>query len=491
MKDKHLVRTNRLIFVVHLVTTIFGLIGITSQLMMAADMKPINSIVPMVCLAIGFIVSSIAHFKNRASSVYPRIVGICFSVAYFCMMTLGASGATFPYMIPFLIVFIFTLDKGSIILPVIVFGITNIIRVALTLSAAANPNDVMESCSVEIIITILTIIVVFRGLKLLNQFINESIAEVTNVSEHNKMVADKIIDVAGGVAEYTTNMSDSLQEVINSTNLVHESMKDITGGMDCTTEAIMNQTMQTNDIQNVIDETHDSTQKVVDIANDTKAALEEGTKAINGLFEQVDISINESNEMQKAAAVLKEKTEQAHGITDIILGISTQTNLLALNASIEAARAGELGRGFAVVAEEIRNLAEQTRRETENITALIDELSVNALQVGARVEASVETSNKENECAKLAADKLAEITRRIDELSSEMVEIGNKVTNIRNANSEIVDNVNTISAASQEVNASTHEASTISDNNMQLLEQFTQMMDSLMEEVDVLKSMIE
>ena len=59
---------------------------------------------------------------------------------------------------------------------------------------------------------------------------------------------------------------------------------------------------------------------------------------------------------------LTNSVKEISGITEIISGISEQTNLLALNAAIEAARAGEHGRGFAVVAEEVRKLAEESKK---------------------------------------------------------------------------------------------------------------------------------
>lgn len=489
MKEKHLQRTNNLIFITHIIVTVFCFAGIGSQLALAADLKPINSIVPLIFVALSFIISLIVKLTNGSSSTYPLVVGITFSVAYLFMLTMGASNATFPYMIPFLIVFIFTLEPKVVNIPTIVFAIANIVRVLQTLIAAEEVNDVIEGVMVEIIITILVTFVVMRGLALLNRFIEESAEEIGLAADKNKLVADKIIEVAGDVAKYTSDMAASLDDVINSTQLVNDTMNDITAGMDSTTEAIMNQTVQTNEIQDVIDLTRDSADKIVGITKETKVSLDEGTKAITDLFEKVDISINESTEMKKAASLLREKTERAQDITNIILGISSQTNLLALNASIEAARAGESGRGFAVVADEIRNLAEQTRRETENITALIDELSDNAQKVTSRVEASVELSNKENECAKLASAKFEEITAKIDALSTEIKDISERINALKATNSVIVDNVNTVSAASEEVNASTHEAMTISDKNMRLLGEFSGMMDSLVKEMDSLKAM--
>ena len=88
--------------------------------------------------------------------------------------------------------------------------------------------------------------------------------------------------------------------------------------------------------------------------------------------EQATISTNDANTLMER---LDARLAEIDQVVDFIAGVAEQTNLLALNATIEAARAGEVGRGFAVVAGEVKELANETDRATENIRG-----SVRALQ---------------------------------------------------------------------------------------------------------------
>ena len=156
-----------------------------------------------------------------------------------------------------------------------------------------------------------------------------------------------------------------------------------------------------------------------------------------------------------AMAKLQEKTKEVETIAGSIMAISGQTNLLALNASIESARAGEAGRGFAVVAQQIRQLAEQTKSFTEEITKITNELNVNANMVVNTINGSGEATEQQGRKDRRAASRDFRTTenKNMEALASQVERSKSPHSGIVKINNKIMENISQLSAVTEEVTA--------------------------------------
>ena len=235
--------------------------------------------------------------------------------------------------------------------------------------------------------------------------------------------------------------SGSLQLADAATNLAESSTIQATTVYDITTLS--------ENLYADMDKNSNDARECVEIASQAGKTLSVG----NAKMHDLKIAIGE----------IRKCSEEINTIIGAIEDIATQTNLLSLNAAIEAARAGEAGRGFAVVAEQVKNLAEESAKSAKETTLLI-ETTVAAVEKGNLIaDETAEHMNAVMSGARLATEKMSQIS----ELLSQNVQYMKKID---------VD-LGNISAAVDDNAATSEETAAISQEQSGQVERMAELMD--------------
>lgn len=389
--------------------------------------------------------------------VMTLVLGSCFSSNYMCFaVIIPFIGCTLYYDLKFSIISGGTLAAANIL--------TTIYK--CTTAFAYNNIEILEQVFATLIICFM-MFVVFYTVFVGQAFNRDTISSLAEKQKEQQHMVNEILDIAHNVRKGTRNAMDKVEDLSSSTEIVSGAIDDISGSTLSTAENIQTQTIMTQNIQTAIQQTLERSENMVTIANDTKELTNKNLSIMNDLKSQSEDIATTSANVASAMEKLQNRTSAVKGIADTIFAISSQTNLLALNASIESARAGEAGRGFAVVADEIRQLAEKTRQETEQISSILDELNQEAAATSSAVTQSVNAMEEQASLIDTAADSFTVMIHNVDNMTSNIANIDEMINNLSEANNQIVDNILHLSATTEEVTASAQQANDLSRQNLE------------------------
>ncbi|MEV6851958.1 methyl-accepting chemotaxis protein [Actinoplanes sp. NPDC051411] len=194
-----------------------------------------------------------------------------------------------------------------------------------------------------------------------------------------------------------------------------------------------------------------SVQSVAAGSDEMGASIREIAENANNAAQVASSAVGVAQSTNETVAKLGTSSEEIGNVVKVITQIAEQTNLLALNATIEAARAGEAGKGFAVVATEVKDLAQETAKATEDISRRVEAIQADTTSA---VEAIAEISRIISEIN----DYQVTIASAVEEQTATTNEMSRSIGDAASGSSNIAGNINSVAEAVQATTGALGEA---------------------------------
>jgi methyl-accepting chemotaxis protein len=273
-----------------------------------------------------------------------------------------------------------------------------------------------------------------------------------DLSHQLRLDADgELGEIAAAIDRASAGMRTAIESIRQNAETVARAANEQTGisqGMSANAEET---SAQANVVASAAEQISRNVQTVATAAEEMTATIKEVARQAQDAAGVASNAVKIAGSASATIAKLGESGAGIGNVVKVITSIAEQTNLLALNATIEAARAGEVGKGFAVVANEVKELAKETAKATEEISEKIRTIQGDTGAAIAAIQEISQITNKIN-------DIQNRIASAVEEQTVTTREIGRNVSEAAKGSAEIARNIMGVAEAARSTSAGAHQA---------------------------------